>query len=110
MIQNPQPEHRLLRTWIVSSRESAIPAGWRWKCHCGVWGVAENACIVNGKYDLGTEEEAINGFKNHAHQYNEVNVDFYRQKFEQEQADFAEYREKCYCKESNDDLLKWKGI
>ncbi len=107
-IEAPKPTHGLARTWIVSTRDTAIPAGWRWKCHCGVWGVADNAHITNGRYDLGTEAEAIKGFKTHAHQYNEVNTDFYKAKFEKEQADFAEYRRLCYCKDANDVLIPWK--
>lgn len=104
----PTPKHRLARTWIVSTRENHIPAGWRWKCYCGVWGVAEDANGKSGYQDLGTEEKAIKGFKNHAHQYQEVNRNVYKELYEKEQAEFAEYRRLCYCKDANDALIPWK--
>lgn len=116
MIESPKPAHSLMRTWIVATQEGSIAAGWRWKCHCGVWGVAsdtkniynpENSTV---KRSIGTEKSAIDCFKEHASQYTEVNTDYYKDKFEQEQADFAEYRRLCYCKESNHDLFKWKDI
>ena len=111
MLEEPKlPTHRLVRTWIVSSRENAIPAGWRWKCSCSVWGVADNASITNGKYDLGTEEVAIAGFTGHAKRYQEANRNIYKEKFEQASAEFAEYRRLCYCKDANDALAPWKDI
>lgn len=108
--------HNLVRTWIVPTAEGKVNAGWRWKCSCGVWGAATdisnryNPKDKTTSYSLGTEKTAITGFKDHAKQYVEVNSDFYKAKFEKEQADFAEYRKLCYCKETNHDLLKWKGI
>ncbi len=107
--------HTLVRTWIVSTKDGKIDAGWRWKCSCGVWGLASGAYSRskgNGftEYELGTEKQAIAGFKDHATLYREVNTDFYKAKFEKVEAEFAEYRKLCYCKETNHDLLKWKGI
>jgi len=106
--------HTLTRTWIVPTAEGKLHAGWRWKCSCGVWGNAtDSAHRFNAKdgttaYSLGTEKVAIAGFKEHAKQYVEVNSDFYKEKFEKEQADFAEYRKLCYCKDANDALIPWK--
>lgn len=114
MLEAPKPSHRLVRTWIVSTQEGRISAGWRWKCACGVWGVADNAThSFNRKdntnsYDLGTEKEAINGFKTHAKQYLEVNTDYYKDLYEKTEADFAAYRHACYCKDANPDLIHWK--
>lgn len=108
------PPHSLVRTWIVPTQENRINAGWRWKCSCGVWGLASDTSNrYNSKdettaYSIGTEKSAITGFKDHALQYNEVNTDFYKEKYEQEKADFAKYRELCYCKDANDALILWK--
>jgi hypothetical protein len=106
MIEEPKAKHRLARTWIVPTPEGRIPAGWRWKCSCTVWGVAEDASIGYG--ELGTEDKAIEGFKSHAKKYLEVNTDFYKNKYERSEAEFAEYRRLCYCKDANDALAPWK--
>jgi hypothetical protein len=109
------PPHSLTRTWIVSTQEGKIGAGWRWKCSCGVWGVSSdshnryNPKDQTTAYSLGTEKSAIAVFKEHARQYNEVNTDYYKEKFEKEQAEFAEYRKLCYCKDANDALLPWRN-
>lgn len=106
--------HNLVRTWIVSTSDGKINAGWRWKCSCGVWGVATdttNRYNVRDKttsYSLGTEKVAITGFKEHAKQYVEVNSDFYKDKLASLEAEFAEYRKLCYCKDANDALIPWK--
>jgi hypothetical protein len=107
MLDSPKPEikHRLSRTWIVSSREVSIPAGWRWKCSCGVWGVSEDARMNTS---LGTEETAIAGWEKHSAKYLEANHNEYKELYEKEQAEFAEYRRLCYCKDANDALAKWK--
>lgn len=108
------PKHRLARTWIVSTREGQVNAGWRWKCYCGVWGVASdtksrfNPTDNTTAYSIGTEKTAIEGFKAHAEQYQEVSRNVYKELYEKEQADFAEYRKLCYCKDANDALLPWK--
>lgn len=112
----PKDGHTLVRTWIVSTKDGNINAGWRWRCSCGVWGLTTdtqnryNSKDSTTSYSLGTEKQAIIGFKEHARQYREANTDTYKEKFEKEQADFAEYRKLCYCKETNHDLLKWRGI
>jgi len=113
--QKPKTDgHSLVRTWIVSTKDGSVNAGWRWRCACGVWGLAAdtksryNVTDKTTAYSLGTEKSAIEVFKEHALQYSEVNTDFYKAKFEKEQADFAEYRRLCYCKETNHDLLNWK--
>lgn len=109
LMDTPKTAHRLTRTWIVSTRDGNIPAGWRWRCHCGVWGVATNAYQTPTDAHLGSEAAAIEGYKVHAKSYHEVSVDRYKEQFEAVTAEFAEYRQKCYCKESNDDLLKWRN-
>lgn len=112
----PKSGHTLVRTWIVPTKDGRIDAGWRWRCSCGVWGVASGAYSKHiartntTEYELGTEKQAITGFKDHATMYREVNDDTFRTKFEELQAEFAEYRNKCYCKETNNDLIKWKDL
>lgn len=111
----PKADHTLVRTWIASTKDGRIDAGWRWRCSCGVWGLASGAYSTlqaNGfvKYGLGTEKQAIAGFKDHADLYKEANSDYYKGLYEREQAEFAQYRDKCYCKETNSDLIKWKDI
>jgi hypothetical protein len=108
MIESPKPQekHRLIRTWIVSSRDMSIPAGWRWKCACTVWGVAPDAVMGQS---LGSEEAAIEGWKKHAEAYLEANRNEYKELFIQEQTDFADYRSKCYCKDANDELIQWRN-
>lgn len=110
MIEEPKPAHRLIRTWIVSSQEGNLPPGWRWKCSCAVWGIAEDVKRTGNSYVLGSESRAIEGFKDHAKMYGAVNGDVYKQKWEQTENEFAEYRKLCYCKETNDSLLPWKGL
>jgi len=112
-LEAPKDEHRLVRTWIVSTRDGRIDAGWRWKCSCGVWGLASGAYSkAKGggftEYELGTEKQAISGFKDHATLYRDANSDHYKDKFTSLEADFAEYRKLCYCKETNDALIPWK--
>lgn len=115
MLEEPKPAHRLMRTWIVTTQEGKLFAGWRWKCSCGVWGTASDAfsrfdsTSRTTKYSMGTEKQAIAGFKEHSAQYSEVNTDFYKEKFEQVSAEFAEYRSLCYCKDANDALLPWRN-
>lgn len=112
-LEAPKDEHRLVRTWIVSTRDGRIDAGWRWKCSCGVWGLASGAFSRskgNGftEYELGTEKQAISGFKDHATLYRDANSDFHKERADKLEAEFAEYRRLCYCKDANDALIPWK--
>lgn len=112
-LEAPKDEHRLVRTWIVSTRDGRIDAGWRWKCSCGVWGLASGAYSkAKGggftEYELGTEKQAISGFKDHATLYREANSDFHKERADKLETEFAEYRKACYCKETNHELIPWK--
>lgn len=99
-------DHRLVKTWMASSHENApAAAAWAWKCSCGSRGVAGN--VEQGK-NLGSEANAIERFKQHAQGYRDANkgvINPLKTKLDKVEADFAEYREKCYCKHTNDDLI-----
>lgn len=112
-LESPKDEHRLVRTWIVATRDGRIDAGWRWKCSCGVWGLASGAySTAKGggftEYELGTEKQAITGFKDHATLYREANSDIHKERADKLEAEFAQYRKLCYCKDANDALMPWK--
>lgn len=112
-LEAPKDDHQLVRTWIVPTKDGRIDAGWRWKCSCGVWGLASGAYSkAKGggftEYELGTEKQAIAGFKDHATLYREVNTNHYKAKFDSLEAEFAQYRKLCYCKDANDALTPWK--
>jgi hypothetical protein len=114
-IESSPAAHSLVRTWIVSTKDGYILAGWRWKCSCGVWGTCDDAMDkYNSKdrttsFSIGTEKAAIRVYKEHARQYSEVSTDYYKSMFEKEQSEFAEYRKLCYCKDANDALLPWRN-
>lgn len=97
-------EHMLVKTWIEGDNYPAIPS-WNWKCSCGVWGSAGNASETS----LGSENNVIARFKDHAAGYREANRNVWKEKFEKSEAAFAHYRDKCYCKETNNDLLALGG-
>lgn len=112
-LEASKDEHRLVRTWIVATRDGRIDAGWRWKCSCGVWGLASGAySTAKGggftEYELGTEKQAITGFKDHATLYREANSDIHKERADKLEAEFAQYRKLCYCKDANDALMPWK--
>jgi hypothetical protein len=113
VMDTPKPHHQLSRTWIVATKSGHMPAGWRWRCRCGAEGIASNSYSREDKdgmiaYSLGTEESAVTGFKAHARLHKEASTDVYKDKFEALTEEFAQYRDKCYCKETNLDLLPWK--
>lgn len=93
-------EHTLVKTWIEHDNGPAL-AGWNWKCSCGVWGTAGNSSEVS----LGSENNVIARFKDHSAGYRDANRNEWKEKFEKSEAAFAHYRDKCYCKETNNDLL-----
>jgi hypothetical protein len=94
------PGHTLVRTWMESDPTDRAYAGWRWKCSCGVKG-ASTTCT---KTSLGSESNAIEQFKIHAKGYHEANFDAQKGELDKVTADFKEYRQKCFCKDTNDDL------
>jgi hypothetical protein len=111
ILEDPRPSHRLLRTWIFSTSVGDIPAGWRWKCYCGAWGVAVDAFLDEStrtaRYSLGSEKGALKGFKEHSAVYTATDNP-YKEKYEKLLAEFDEYRRNCYCKNVNESLDLWK--
>lgn len=95
------PGHTLTKTWMEAYPDDKAYAGWRWKCSCGVRGAATNC----SKSSLGSETNAIARFKEHAQGYREVNFDAQKTEYAKLEAEYKEYRGKCYCKDSNDDLI-----
>lgn len=99
-------DHRLVRTWKATVQENRPGiAAWAWKCSCGVTGSAGDAKEFTS---LGSEANAIERFKSHAKGYREANkgvINPLATKLDKVEADFAEYRQKCYCKTTNDDLI-----
>lgn len=95
------PGHTLIKTWMESNPYDSAYAGWRWKCSCGTQGAATNC----NKTSLGSETNAIARFKEHAQGYQSVNFDAQKSEYAKLNAEYKEYREKCYCKDSNDDLI-----
>ncbi|UDL16612.1 hypothetical protein SEA_ATUIN_218 [Arthrobacter phage Atuin] len=96
-------QHVLKRTWIGD--EGLSVKGWRWECSCGTIGASGNA---DGKTSLGSEENAIDRFKAHAKGFREANKDLMQEKYNLLEKEFADYRKACYCKDANDDLIKYR--
>ena len=97
-------DHVLAKTWMEPDPTDRAYAGWRWKCKCGVQGVATNC----KKGILGSEANAIERFKDHAEGYREANFDAQQAAYDNLAAEYKLYREKCYCKETNNDLIVLK--
>jgi hypothetical protein len=93
-------EHVLKRTWIGEGHHAV--KGWRWQCTCGTIGVAGNA---DRDKSLGSEDNAINRFKAHAQGFREANKDIMQERYNLLQKEFDDYISKCYCKDSNNDLI-----
>lgn len=108
----PSPEgHLLVKTWTEAAN-GVRPAGWRWKCSCGVTGSANNITnpSVGKPGSLGSENNAIERFEAHAEGYKRVNGNEWKDRHDALQAKFDEAQEKCYCKDIHTvKLLPMKG-
>jgi hypothetical protein len=104
IMETPRPKHRLIRTWMASNYENAIPPGWRWRCHCGTTGMAHDV----GPDCLGSEKSAIRAWRIHAAEWDAATTNVYKEKYDQLLAEFTEYRGKCYCKNVNEELAPWR--
>ncbi len=105
--------HRLVKTYIGSG-DSWIE-GWRFLCSCGAKGCASNmeAATYSRTGKLGSEASAIEKFKIHRDAFLAANGDDDEEhgdtaKLRKLEAEFAEWRKVCYCKDTNDDLLLLK--
>lgn len=97
-----EKQHSLVKTWLGNAGDSTgAIAGWRWKCSCGVIGSCSNAT----KTTLGTETNAVALFGIHRKLYKEANGNEWKDKHDALLARFEDYKKKCYCKDSNNDLI-----
>lgn len=99
--------HALVRTWIGEDPAGLSVDGWRWKCSCGSEGVAGDA---TNRASLGTEDNAIQRYKSHAKNFTDANRNVWKELYLKKEAEFAEYRNKCYCKETNNDLILMEHV
>jgi hypothetical protein len=99
--------HTLIRVWNrddVSHRKR----GWWYECSCG----RQQPGSAVDEWTRGSEADALKTFKKHAGLYQEFTIEAVnplKVELEKERKTFAEYRKKCYCKETNDDLILMKG-
>jgi hypothetical protein len=94
-IEAPKDEHILVSTWIEGST-AVLAAGWRWECSCGV----EGTCGDHQKYKtVGTEQNAVDRFKEHAQAYREANGNRWRDLLAAKEAELDAFRKNCYCKD-----------
>jgi hypothetical protein len=92
--------HRLVKTWVGESDGYTLP-GWKFQCSCGTVGTAVNAKEGSS---LGSEENAIQRFINHAKNRSLADEVSNDDKYQKLKAEFDAYREKCYCKDINSSL------
>lgn len=108
--------HRLVNTYVATgSTKDEWVEGWRFLCSCGARGTAANTVQqVNGKGGkLGTEASAIDKFILHRDKFLQANGDDATEhedtaKLRKLEAEFAEWRNACFCKDTNDDLILLK--
>ena len=102
--------HRLVKTYI--SRDDQWIDGWRFQCSCGAKGASDGLkqakTGVSGT--MGTEVGAVEKFKKHRDAYLDANGDDEQEhedtaKLHKLEAEFAQWRKACYCKDTNDDLI-----
>lgn len=100
----PAPDaHRLVKVWDNRSCEYRR-TGWWFECTCGMKKPTTDMTV--GTY--GTEAGAIRSFKNHADLHKGLQIEQanpFEKKYNDEVEAFKEFRDKCFCKETNDDLI-----
>jgi hypothetical protein len=92
--------HTLVKTYVGESDGYTLP-GWKFKCSCGTVGTATNA--KNGS-SLGSEENAVQRFMQHAELHGKAASLTGEDKYKKLAAEFEAYKEKCYCKDINSSL------
>lgn len=97
--------HRLVRTWMEPDPIDGGLPGWRFLCSCGTQGMATN---IKDRV-LGSEENVVKQFSGHAALFASVNEDGWKRRYETLKAQFDWYIEKCYCKDTNNDLIEWRA-
>ncbi len=101
----PAKQHRLVRTWIEPDPGDGGWPGWRWLCTCGTQGMGTTISQTS----LGNEANTVKQFTNHAALFASVNEDGWKHKYEQKAAELDAYVQACYCKDTNDDLIHYRG-
>lgn len=95
------PTHSLVRVWDNRSCERERQGFW-FECTCGMKRAADGTTDTS----FGSEANAIKSFKNHALLHKDVVTnDVWQEKYNELKAHFEKFKESCYCKESNDDLI-----
>ena len=93
----------VLRKIYFKKSSYSIDTGWVWLCTCGTHK------LITEAYDGGTEAKAIRGWKEHRDLHGQLSIEAGGNEFEKKyralEAEFASFKESCYCKESNDDLI-----
>lgn len=94
--------HSLVRVWDNRSCERERQ-GWWFECTCGM----KRASDYTNDKSFGTESKAIESFKKHAQLHSTVgpHSNEQQQRYDRLKDQFDRYREKCYCKGTNDDLI-----
>jgi len=108
--------HRLVKTYIARGANSDHWIdGWRFLCSCGAKGASTGlkAATYSEFGSMGTESGAVGKFKTHRDLYLEVNGSGDTEhedtvKLKKLEAEFAEWRNACFCKDTNDDLILLK--
>jgi hypothetical protein len=100
------PSHTLVRVWDNRSCEHDRQ-GWWFECSCGMKRSADG---TNSK-SYGSESKAITSYQVHAKLHTDISPEKneWKEKYEAVESEFAKYREACYCKNLNDDILILKG-
>jgi hypothetical protein len=92
------PDHMLVSTWIGKNDSTHAVPGWRWECACGVVGAATNASSKTNS--LGSEENVIGLFKDHAKMYREVNGNSWKDAYDRLSTEHEAFVANCFCKDT----------
>lgn len=93
--------HSLVRVWDNRSCDRERQGFW-FECSCGMSRAADGTTDTS----FGSEANAIKSFKSHALLHKDVGVsDVWQEKYLALKEHFENYKEACYCRESNDDLI-----
>jgi hypothetical protein len=101
----PAKQHRLVRTWLEATPTDGGWEGWRFLCQCGTTGPA----VDLDKESLGSETSAVEQFTIHAKLFASVDEDGWKRRYEEKKAELDSYVSRCYCKETNDELIEYRG-
>lgn len=108
-LEAPVAAHRMVRVWI-NDKCAYHQKGWWYECSCGQK-LPDSG--VSTRY-LGSEAGAINSYKAHAARHKGLAImatteNPFEKKYTDEVAAYQEYVSKCFCKDTNDDLLVLKN-